>query len=35
MKDAVKAYNKEVKTSTFPETEHTFKISDDVLEKLY
>ncbi len=25
MKDAVKAYNKEVKASTFPETEHTLK----------
>lgn len=33
--EAVKSYDEEVKTSTFPEEKHTFKISDDVLEKLY
>lgn len=32
---AVKTYVGEVKARTFPAPEHTFKIDDDVLEKLY
>jgi 3-methyl-2-oxobutanoate hydroxymethyltransferase len=32
---AVAEYKKEVETRTFPSTEHSFKISDEVLEKLY
>lgn len=35
MIEAVKNYDNEVKTGEFPEEKHTFKISDDVLEKLY
>jgi 3-methyl-2-oxobutanoate hydroxymethyltransferase len=35
MKEAFKAYSDEVKAGTFPAEEHSFKISDDVLEKLY
>lgn len=35
MVEAVKNYDKEVKSSAFPEEAHTFKIADDVLEKLY
>lgn len=35
MIEAVKRYDEEVKTSKFPEAKHTFKISDEVLEKLY
>lgn len=32
---AVSSYIKEVKDMSFPEKKHTFKIDDDVLEKLY
>lgn len=35
MTEAFKAYDEEVKNGTFPAEEHTFKISDDVLDKLY
>lgn len=35
MKEAFKAYITEVKAQTFPAEEHTFKISDDIIEKLY
>lgn len=33
--DAVGGYISDVKTEQFPEKQHTFSISDDVLEKLY
>ncbi len=35
MTDAFKAYVKEVKDGSFPSEEHTFKIKDDELKKLY
>lgn len=35
MKKAFEEYNKEVKSGSFPSQEHTFKISEDVIEKLY
>lgn len=35
MKEAFEAYGKEVKSGVFPAPEHTFKIDDDVIEKLY
>lgn len=35
MKKAFKQYDQEVKDVVFPEEQHTFKIDDDVLEKLY
>lgn len=35
MKNAFKNYITEVKDSTFPAEEHTFKINDEVLNKLY
>ncbi len=35
MKEAFNAYSKEVKEGTFPAEEHTYKISDDIIEKLY
>ena len=35
MKEAFEEYNKEVKNGSFPSQEHTFKISEDVIEKLY
>lgn len=35
MKAAVAEYKKEVQDMTFPEEKHTFKIKDEVLEKLY
>jgi 3-methyl-2-oxobutanoate hydroxymethyltransferase len=35
MKEAFAEYSKEVKDGTFPAEEHTFKISDDILERLY
>lgn len=35
MKEAFRAYSEEVKAGTFPAPEHTFKIDDDVIEKLY
>ena len=35
MKEAFQKYSEEVKAGTFPAPEHTFKIDDDVLGKLY
>lgn len=35
MKEAFQNYSDEVKAGTFPTPEHTFKIDDDVIEKLY
>lgn len=35
MKEAFGKYIEEVKSGTFPAPEHTFKIDDDVIEKLY
>ena len=35
MKEAFQKYSEEVKAGTFPAEEHTFKIEDDVIEKLY
>lgn len=35
MKGAFEEYSKEVKAGTFPAEEHTFAISDEVIEKLY
>ena len=35
MEDAFRSYDREVKAGTYPAPEHTFKIDDDVLEKLY
>ncbi len=35
MQDAFKTYVKEVQEQTFPAEEHTYKISHDVIEKLY
>ncbi len=35
MKDAIHGYIDEVSQGSFPKEEHTFKISDDVLENLY
>lgn len=35
MKDGISAFIEEVKNGTFPAEEHTFKISDDVINKLY
>ncbi len=35
MKEAFKKYSEEVKSGAFPAQEHTFKIDDDVIEKLY
>lgn len=35
MKEAFQAYDREVKAGSYPAPEHTFKIDDDVLEKLY
>ncbi len=35
MKQAFTAYDKEVKEGAFPAEEHTFKINDEVLDKLY
>ncbi len=35
MKEAFSRYSAEVKSGEFPSQEHTFSISDDVLEKLY
>lgn len=35
MTEAFKAYNVEVKAGTYPSKEHTYAISDDVIEKLY
>ena len=33
--DAVKAYIDEINAGTFPGPEHTYKIDDEVIEKLY
>ncbi len=35
MKDAFRKYKEEVESGAFPAPEHTFKIEDDVIEKLY
>ena len=35
MREAFKEYSREVKEGTFPAPEHTFAISDEVIEKLY
>lgn len=35
MKDAFSSYIDEVKSGAFPKDEHSFQISDDVIEKLY
>ena len=35
MKQAFADYSAEVKAGTFPTTEHTYAISDEVIEKLY
>lgn len=35
MKEAFKDYMKEVKAGVFPGEEHSFKISDEIIEKLY
>ena len=35
MKDAFTDYIKEVKDGTFPAQEHTFAISDEIINKLY
>ena len=35
MKNAFKKYIEEVQNSSFPEEKHTFKIKDEVIEKLY
>ncbi len=35
MREAFAEYDKEVKNGSFPSQEHTFKISEDVIEKLY
>ena len=35
MTAAFKAYDAEVKNGTFPAEEHTFKIDDSILDKLY
>ena len=35
MRKAFADYNKEVKDGVFPEEKHTFKIDEEVIEKLY
>lgn len=35
MTEAFKKYDEEVKSTAFPSAEHTYKIDDDVIEKLY
>ncbi len=35
MREGIAGYIEEVKAGTFPAEEHTFKISDDVINKLY
>ena len=35
MKNAFGEYVKEVKSGAFPEEKHTFKIDEEVIEKLY
>ncbi len=35
MKKAFSDYAKEVREGTFPAQEHTYKIEDEVIEKLY
>ena len=35
MKEAFQRYIEEVKSGVFPAEEHTFKIDDEIIEKLY
>ncbi|MCR5144924.1 MAG: 3-methyl-2-oxobutanoate hydroxymethyltransferase [Lachnospiraceae bacterium] len=35
MRSAFRAYDEEVKAGTFPAEEHTYKIDDEIIEKLY
>ena len=35
MKEAFQAYGDEVRAGSYPAQEHTFQISDDILDKLY
>jgi len=35
MTDAFRKYDEEVKSTAFPSEEHTYKIDDDIIEKLY
>ena len=35
MKDAFSTYHREINEGEFPKAEHTYKIDDDVIEKLY
>lgn len=35
MSEAFRQYNEEVKNGSYPKTEHTYAIDDDVIEKLY
>ena len=35
MKQAFQEYSRQVKNGSFPEEEHTYQISDEVIEKLY
>ena len=35
MKDAFRKYSEEVEAGSFPAAEHTFKIEDEIIEKLY
>ena len=35
MKEGFEGYIREVKEGTFPAEEHSFKIADDIIEKLY
>ena len=35
MTEAFKAYDAEVKAGVFPAQEHTYKIDDSIIEKLY
>ena len=35
MKNAFKEYIEEVQNGNFPAEEHTYKIDDDIIEKLY
>ena len=35
MKEAFEQYKNEVQSGAFPTQEHTFKIDDEIIEKLY
>ncbi|HBN38171.1 MAG TPA: 3-methyl-2-oxobutanoate hydroxymethyltransferase, partial [Ruminococcaceae bacterium] len=35
MTSAFKQYDEDVKNSSFPSEEHTYKIDDEIIEKLY